>query len=136
MSLAQYIGGFIGAAIVYGIYNQGIQEYEDQVQRLAQSSNATFDRVSLTGGIFATYPQPYLNLGTVMADQIFSCALLMLSILAITDEKGLNTPRALQPVSLALVLAIIITSFGFNCGATLNPGMFCLYFISILLILF
>lgn len=47
----------------------------------------------------------------------------MLAVMAITDEKGLNTPRALQPISLALVLTIIITSYGINCGATLNPGM-------------
>lgn len=83
--------------------------------------------MTLTGGIFATYPAPYVTVSSVMADQIFSCALLMLAILAITDEKGLNTPRALQPISLALVVCSIIIAYGLNCGATLNPGQF--YFV-------
>jgi glycerol uptake facilitator-like aquaporin len=93
---------------------------------LAYKTNSTFDKISLTGGIFATYPQSYLSVGEVLADQIFSCALLMIGILAITDEKGINTPRALQPISLALVLTAIIISYGFNCGATLNPGNYSL----------
>ncbi|CAG2105964.1 unnamed protein product, partial [Medioppia subpectinata] len=119
---AQYIGAFLGSAIVYGIYHQGIQEYENEFRKLAENSNSTFDKVGLTGGIFATYPQTYLTVGQVLADQIFSCAILMIAILAITDEKGINTPRALQPLSIALVVCALIISYGFNCGATLNPA--------------
>jgi glycerol uptake facilitator-like aquaporin len=122
----QYLGGFLGAALVYAIYYEGISNYEYDFRKLAYEKNLTFDKISLTGGIFATYPQSYLSVGEVLADQIFSCALLMIGILAITDEKGINTPRALQPISLALVLTAIIISYGFNCGATLNPGNHCL----------
>ena len=114
----------MGAAIVYGVYSQGIHEYENQIQRLAQNSSASFDRVSLTGGIFATYPAPYVTVGQVLADQIFSVFVLMTAILAITDEKGINTPRALQPISVGLVLFILIVSYGVNCGATINPGKY------------
>ncbi|XP_054159924.1 aquaporin-9-like [Oppia nitens] len=119
---AQYIGAFLGAAIVYGIYGQGIQEYENEFMKLAENTNTTFDKISLTAGIYATYPQSYLTITQVFADQIFSCAILMIAILAITDEKGINTPRALQPLSIALVVCVLIISYGLNCGATLNPA--------------
>ena len=95
--LGQYIGAFIGSAIVYGIYHQGIHEYENEFRKLAENTNTTFDRVSLTGGIFATYPQTYLTVGQVLADQIFSCAILMIAILAITDKRALILPEPYNP---------------------------------------
>ena len=60
---AQFLGAFVGAATVYGIYHEALLEFETVVdggQRLVES----------TAGIWATYPQYYLSTGGGFLDQV------------------------------------------------------------------
>ena len=59
---AQYAGAFFGAAIVYAIYYDALNAY-DGGYRTVTGPNAT-------AGIFATYPQPFLNSFSGLADQV------------------------------------------------------------------
>ena len=61
--LAQFLGAFAGAAVVYGVYFEALREVEDKFfggERL----------VNATAGIFATYPQPHLSIGGGFIDQV------------------------------------------------------------------
>ena len=60
--LAQFLGAFAGAALVYGVYFEALREAEDELF-------AGERRVEDTGGIFATYPQPFLSIGGGFIDQ-------------------------------------------------------------------
>ena len=60
--LAQFLGAFAGAALVYGVYFEALREVEDELFEGER-------RVEATGGIFATYPQPFLSIGGGFIDQ-------------------------------------------------------------------
>ena len=60
--LAQFLGAFAGAALVYGVYFEALREAEDELFEGER-------RVEDTGGIFATYPQPFLSIGGGFIDQ-------------------------------------------------------------------
>lgn len=110
---------------MYGTYYQGIGELEHEARKLAYEANVTFNKgslVSTSGGIFATFPKEYLTVGGALTDQIISVALLMISILAISERKGIHLSKQLQPFAVAIVLNALIVSFGQNCGAPLNPA--------------
>ena len=75
--LAQFLGAFAGAAIVYGVYFEALREVEDKFfdgERL----------VNATAGIFATYPQPHLSIGGGFIDQVPSVQNLSLAVLLLS----------------------------------------------------
>jgi len=108
--LAQYLGAFLAAAVLYGIYADGI--------------NAMGGKVDGTAGIFASYPhgtgwEP--SSVTLAFDQILGTALLLIIILAVTDAKNMNVSSGLVPLLIGLGLAAIHNSFGLNAGSAINP---------------
>ena len=109
----------MAAFSIYCAYYDGIVAY-DGGQRVAYKvhSNTTL----MTGGIFSTYPAPHVTLGGSIVDQTLATFLLMFAVMAITDKKGVNTPKHLQPTILGLVIVGICIAFGLNCGAVLNPA--------------
>ena len=54
--------GFGRPLLVYGVYFEALREAEDELF-------AGERRVEDTGGIFATYPQPFLSIGGGFIDQ-------------------------------------------------------------------
>jgi glycerol uptake facilitator-like aquaporin len=46
----------------------------------------------------------------------------MFAICSLTDKRNLNIPSPAFPILLGLTLAGLIISYGFNCGAALNPA--------------
>ena len=120
--LAQYLGAFLAAAVLYGIYADGI--------------NGNDGRVAGTAGIFASYPISHsitnstghtINVWeassvTLAFDQILGTGLLLIIILAVTDEKNMNVSSGLVPLLIGLGLAAIHNSFGLNAGCAINPA--------------
>ena len=110
--LAQYLGAFLAAAVLYGIYADGI--------------NGAGGKVPGTAGIFASYPysggewEP--SSVTLAFDQILGTALLLIIILAVTDDKNMNVSSGLVPLLIGLGLAAIHNSFGLNAGCAINPA--------------
>ena len=83
--LAQFLGAFAGAAIVYGVYFEALREVEDRFfdgERL----------VNATAGIFATYPQPHLSIGGGFIDQVPSVQNLSLAVLLLSPVP----PRSIK----------------------------------------
>jgi len=110
--LAQYLGAFLAAAVLYGIYADGI--------------NGAGGKIPGTAGIFASYPysggewEP--SSVTLAFDQILGTALLLIIILAVTDDKNMNVSSGLVPLLIGLGLAAIHNSFGLNAGCAINPA--------------
>lgn len=46
----------------------------------------------------------------------------MFAVLAVTDEKRIQTPAQIIPFIFALVITGVVTGFAINCGAVLNPA--------------
>merc|ERR1711894_137521 len=109
--LAQYLGAFLAAAVLYGIYADGI--------------SAAGGKVDATVGIFASYPHGdgWVPSNVTLAfDQILGTALLLIIILAVTDAKNMNVSSGLVPLLIGLGLAAIHNSFGLNAGCAINPA--------------
>ena len=120
--LAQYLGAFLASAVLYGIYADAI------------AGNG--GKIAGTAGIFASYPHPNTcantsDVGpncwepssvTLAFDQILGTGLLLIIILAVTDEKNMNVSSGLVPLLIGLGLAAIHNSFGLNAGSAINPA--------------
>jgi aquaglyceroporin related protein len=61
--LAQYLGGFIGTAVVYANYYNAIDAYDFGIR-------SAFGEKTSTGSIFTTHPNPSANLGGALLDQV------------------------------------------------------------------
>ncbi|XP_053264990.1 aquaporin-3 [Podarcis raffonei] len=113
-SLAQTIGAFLGAGIVFGLYHDAIYEFGGS-QLLVTGANAT-------AGIFATYPSKHLTPVNGFFDQFIGTAALLVCVLAIVDPHNNPVPKGLEAFTVGFVILVIGTSMGFNSGYAVNPA--------------
>ncbi len=111
---AQYLGAFTGAAIVYGVYYDLINDLQTGPFGLSDITVA---------GYFATYPASFgPSYTTLSFDQMLGTAALMVIILAVTDKKNIDVPMPLVPLLIGLGLTAIHISFAANAGCAINPA--------------
>jgi glycerol uptake facilitator protein len=116
--VAQVLGAFTGAAIVYANYRLAIGSFEDanKIVRGTADSVATFS-------IFGTFPAPYFdNWFGPFLDQLIGTALLIMFVFAITDEYNSPVHANLGPLITGFVVVAIGLSFGANAGYAINPA--------------
>ena len=112
--MAQVAGAFAAAAVVYFTYVDAFAHFDGGVRQVAGPQG--------TGGIFATYPQPFLSLAGGFVDQVVGTALLMAVILAITDARNAPPAAGMAPLIIGLLVVAIGMSFGYNAGYAINPA--------------
>ena len=106
---AQYLGAFAGAAVLYGIYADGINN------ELGGKNNDSM-------GIFASYPEDTSTTVTLAFDQILGTAVLLIIILAVTDERNLKVSSGMVPLLIGLGLTAIHLCLAYNAGCAINPA--------------
>lgn len=105
---AQIAGAFAGAAIVYWNYRPAFERFDPGLVKSA--------------GVFCTLPAfPNAPVAGFL-DQVIGTALLLLMILAITDERNQPPTGNLAPVLIGLVVVVIGMSFGGMHGYAINPA--------------
>jgi glycerol uptake facilitator protein len=106
--LAQTLGAFVAAAIVFWNYLPAFRAADPQ-----------FDH---TAGVFTTFPfypnLPYAGL----LDQTIGTALLLLMVMAIIDERNQPPGANLTPVIVGAVVVAVGMSFGGLHGYAINPA--------------
>merc|ERR1719347_1524337 len=110
----QYLGAFLAALVVWG-------EYADAIKMVEESDDYT----STTMGIFGSYPFfPLEQVSTLSLamDQMLGTAMLLIIILAVTDNNNMKISSSLVPLSIGLGLTAIHLSFGLNAGSAINPA--------------
>lgn len=115
--IAQVLGAFCSAALVYALYSNLFTEWE-VVHNVARSSEAAL----ATAGIFSTYPNPALSFFGAMAVEFTITAILMFAILALGDEKNGAVRGALTPLLIGVLIAVIGSSLGPLTGFAMNPA--------------
>lgn len=105
---AQVAGAFAGAALVYLNYRPAFLKYDPELSR--------------TAGVFTTFPAFPTYPVAGFLDQVIGTALLLLLILALTDEHNLTPPPGLGPVLIGLLVIVIGMSFGGMHGYAINPA--------------
>ncbi|KAG9488295.1 aquaporin-3-like [Eleutherodactylus coqui] len=113
-TLAQTLGAFLGAGIVYGLYYDAIWFFAND-QLYVTGPNGT-------AGIFATYPTEHLTLMNGFFDQFIGTAALVVCVLAIVDPYNNPIPRGLEAFTVGFVVLVIGLSMGFNSGYAVNPA--------------
>ena len=106
--VAQIAGAFAAAAIVFMNYRPAFQKFDPLLEK--------------TAGIFSTVPAFPNNPSAGFIDQVIGTALLLLLILAITDERNSPPGANLAPVLIGLVVVAIGMSFGALHGYAINPA--------------
>lgn len=112
--LAQYIGAFLAAVVVFITYKGALDNY-DGGNRATTGMNSTAD-------IFSSFPKDFVSTGNALLDQVVGTALFVMGILATTDSHNMAVPQGLQPLFIGFSLAATALCFGYNCGAPLNPA--------------
>lgn len=115
---AQVVGCFIGAALVYAVYNAAINHYDlvNHIVKGTPKSVATYST-------FATFPAAYFHSwwGPFL-DQVVGTGFLCLFVFAVTDEFNLPVRGNLGPFIIGLIVMAIGVSFGANAGYAINPA--------------
>jgi glycerol uptake facilitator protein len=116
--LAQVLGAFVGAAIVWFNYRSSI----DAVMHATHVVKGDPKSVS-EFSIFATFPASYFHswIGPFM-DQVIGTAFLLGFILAISDEFNAPVKGNLAPLIVGFIVVAIGLSFGANAGYAINPA--------------
>lgn len=116
--VAQVLGAFVAAALIYATYHQAIIAY-DQAQHIA-SRTQSLD----TFAIFATFPAKYFGGGLLgpLLDQIVGTAILIALIAAIIDNRNQSPGGNLAPFMVGLIVVAIGLTYGVNAGYAVNPA--------------
>jgi glycerol uptake facilitator protein len=105
---AQTLGAFLAAALVYWNYLPAFQAFDPGLEK--------------TAGIFTTFPAfpeaPFAGL----LDQTIGTALLLMLILAVTDERNQTPGANMGPLMIGLVVVTIGMAFGGMHGYAINPA--------------
>jgi glycerol uptake facilitator protein len=113
--LAQVLGAFVAAAILYFVYQGAIQN----AVTLATGSKNVAD---VAGGIFYTSPKAFVGGFGAFMDEFVGTALLVGLIFAIVDGRNQPVQANLNPLIIGFLIVAIGASFGLNTGYAINPA--------------
>jgi glycerol uptake facilitator protein len=102
---AQVVGAFIGAAIVYALFQPVIDHY-NAVHNVTRAAGGA-------AGVFFTHPGLAVSPMHALTDQIILTALLLLGIFAITEQYNEMAPGA---NSGALMIGFLVAAIGSSAG--------------------
>jgi glycerol uptake facilitator protein len=115
--VAQFVGAFSAAAVVYAVYGPAIDDY-NATNHLARPQSVD------TYSIFATFPAAYFHGGYLgpLVDQLVGTAILVALIAALIDHRNQAPAGNMAPLTIGFVVAVIGCAYGTNAGYALNPA--------------
>ncbi|MBE9373634.1 aquaporin family protein [Saccharopolyspora sp. HNM0983] len=115
--LAQTVGAFLAAGLVYSVYVWAIDAYNAK-EGLPRSESLD------TYAIFATFPAEYFagSWWGPLLDQIVGTAVLVLLICALIDTRNTAPSSNMGPFLIGMVVTTIGLTFGTNAGYAINPA--------------
>jgi len=104
----QTLGAFLAAALVYWNYMPAFQAFDPGLEK--------------TAGVFTTFPAFPLVPFAGLLDQTIGTALLLMMILAITDERNQPPGANMGALMIGMVVIAIGMAFGGMHGYAINPA--------------
>lgn len=111
--LAQLLGAFCGAGIVYANYFHAIDIVE---------GGPGIRTINGSGDLFATYAASFLTPISCFFSEFLGSAILIIGVLCVTDKNNGPPPQGLVPLALFIVVLGIGASLGMNTSYSLNPA--------------
>ncbi|GAA4616232.1 MIP/aquaporin family protein [Saccharopolyspora hordei] len=115
--VAQLVGAFVAAALVFATYRWAIDAFNAKSGLARDQSLDTF-------AIFATFPAEYFG-GSwwgPLLDQVVGTGVLVLLIFALIDTRNTAPSANMGPFLIGMVVTVIGLSFGTNAGYAINPA--------------
>ena len=113
--IAQIIGAFLGASIVYVLFGPVIDHYNEVHQLTREAGGAA--------GVFFTHPGLAITPMHALLDQIILTAFLLFGIFAITEQYNEMAPGANSgALMIGLLVATIGASMGYLEAWAINPA--------------
>ncbi|CRG91611.1 Aquaporin-7 [Talaromyces islandicus] len=117
---AQFLGGFVGAALVYINYRSAIAAWDPEYTIPGGSILSPTGHHS--AGIFSTYPANFFASNWEAAfSELLGSAVLMFGSLSISDPRNASRFHAPQ-LSVFLLLLMIGAALGWQTGYAINPA--------------
>jgi glycerol uptake facilitator protein len=113
--LAQMLGAFVAALLLYYVY-------QGAISNALGGAALSADNVSTVGGVFYTSPKSFVGIFGAFGDEFIGTALLMGLILAIVDGRNQPVQANLNPLIIGFLIVAIGASFGLNTGYAINPA--------------
>ncbi|XP_004600435.2 aquaporin-7 [Sorex araneus] len=110
----QFLGAFMAAATIYGLFWTAIAEYS--------GPHLTVTGPQATASIFATYLPDRMSLWRGFIDEMVLTGLLQMCILAIGDKNNSPAPEGTQALLIGILVVILGVSLGMNTGYAINPA--------------
>lgn len=124
--IAQTVGGFLGASIVYVLFVPVIDHF-NAVNHLTRAAGGA-------AGVFFTHPGLAITPMHALSDQIILTAFLIFGIFAITEQYNEQAPGAnFGALIIGLLVAVIGASMGYleawaiNPARDFGPRLFCFF---------
>ena len=116
---AQVCGAFVGAALVFLVYNSAINAFN-----LAAHTPKSSGQALATYSIFATFPAGYFHggYGGPLIDQVVGTAFLVMLVVAVIDARNTAVGSNMAPLIIGFIVAAIGMSYGPNAGYAINPA--------------
>ena len=114
--IAQFLGGFVAAGVIYANYINGINAYEGGLRTVPPSKTAT-------AGIFCTYPQSMVTKASQFFSEFIASAILMFVIFALKDDSNKGSFSASGnwfPLALFFLIFGLGACFGWETGYAIN----------------
>lgn len=111
--LAQVLGAFCGAGVVYANYKSAIDVFE------GGAHIRTVGLPTSSAGIFCTYPAPFMTKTGQFFSEFIASSILMFVIYALNDEGNLGAGD-FTPLALFFVIFGIGACFGWETGYAIN----------------
>lgn len=111
--VAQVLGAFVAAAILWAVYHGAFAQYEAY-------HHVTKDITEFS--VFATSKKAFVGTFGAFADEFIGTALLVGLIFAIVDIRNSPPQANLAPLIIGFVVVAIGLSFGYNTGYAINPA--------------
>ena len=117
--IAQVLGAFVAAALLFLIYHQAINAFN-----LAARTPKSGGQALATYSIFATFPAKYYAGSTIwpLIDEIVATAMLLIFVVAITDDRNSLPGSNLPGLIIGFAVFAVGTSLGANTGYAINPA--------------
>lgn len=112
--LAQLVGAYVGAGMVYMVYYDAIMDFSGGVLAVTGPNE--------TASIFATYPSEFLTLERSFLDQAIGAGMLMLSVLGLGEKRNTAVPDGLLPVVVGIIVVGLSITVTGNAGGAINPA--------------